>query len=84
MREGGGITKGGMVLHILTRTMSYDPARYLPKYLQDEEAAATPEGIEELNEINMKLADYLVSVSTKKKKWLKLTSNEPQFNYILK
>ncbi|KAL5253903.1 hypothetical protein ACHWQZ_G013608 [Mnemiopsis leidyi] len=33
--------------------------QYLPKYLQDEEACNTPEGGEELNEINQKICDYL-------------------------
>ena len=33
--------------------------RYLPKYLQDEEACNTLEGGEELNEINEKLCQYL-------------------------
>ena len=33
--------------------------RYIPKYLQDEEACNTPEGVEELNEVNEKICDYL-------------------------
>jgi hypothetical protein len=44
--------------------------RYLPKYLQDEEACNTAEGGEELNEINEKIVEYLEN------KWRVITTRQ--------